>query len=189
MKSSSPPVPLQPAIQKMEDVTMTLTESSTHADPPLPLARAEQEHVSAGYVLEAVPSVGPPPPTFMFKQEPSPASLSLEPERKPALPPAKPALYHLPVYTMPPLNTLPVEYHKKGKPKQSRKRDKEKGDGKNEWTPMGAAKWGAIIRANPVYKKVARAHKCLSSRDWDVSQACDIRASRLTQCSRWPLLS
>jgi chromatin modification-related protein VID21 len=67
---------------------------------------------------------------------------------------------------------LPPEYLRKGKSAKQKKRDKErdKADGriKDEWTPMGLTKWGATIRANPVWKKVSRATKCLSTRDWGV---------------------
>lgn len=77
-----------------------------------------------------------------------------------------------PAYTLPPIKSLPPEYLRKGKSVKQKKRDKErdKADGKNkdEWTPMGLTKWGATIRANPVWKKVSRATKCLSTRDWGV---------------------
>lgn len=88
-----------------------------------------------------------------------------------------------PAYTLPPLRSLPPEYLRKGKSVKQKKRDKErdKADGKNkdEWTPMGLTKWGATVRANPVWKKVSRATKCLSTRDWGV---CNIVLSQL-KCS------
>jgi len=77
-----------------------------------------------------------------------------------------------PAYTLPPLKSLPPDYLRKGKSVKQKKREKEreKVDGKikDEWTPMGLTKWGATIRANPVWKKVSRATKCLSTRDWGV---------------------
>nr|AUF42088.1 putative homeodomain protein [Volvariella volvacea] len=81
-----------------------------------------------------------------------------------------------PNYTLPPLKTLPVEFNRKGKLKQQRKRDKEreKSEGKKDkekedWYPMGLNRWAAVINANPVWNKVARATKCLSSREWAVA--------------------
>lgn len=86
-----------------------------------------------------------------------------------------------PAYSLPPIKSLPPEYLRKGKSAKQKKRDKErdKADGKikDEWTPMGLTKWGATIRANPVWKKVSRATKCLSTRDWGVAIA-EVRLTR-----------
>ncbi|KAG2158054.1 uncharacterized protein EDB93DRAFT_742537 [Suillus bovinus] len=86
-----------------------------------------------------------------------------------------------PAYSLPPIKSLPPEYSRKGKSAKQKKRDKErdKADGKikDEWIPMGLTKWGATIRANPVWKKVSRATKCLSTRDWGVA----IAEARLTR--------
>jgi chromatin modification-related protein VID21 len=79
-------------------------------------------------------------------------------------------------YSLPALKTLPSEFNRKGRVTKQRKREKEKlekgldkVDGKREeWTPMGVNKWGATVRANPVWKSVAHASKCVSSRDWTV---------------------
>lgn len=76
-----------------------------------------------------------------------------------------------PDYNLPPLKALPPEYLRKGKSSKQKKKDKDKTDikgGKEEWAPLGFARWGAIIRANPIYKKVSRATKCLSTKDWSV---------------------
>ncbi|KAH9901614.1 hypothetical protein C8Q73DRAFT_252201 [Cubamyces lactineus] len=77
-----------------------------------------------------------------------------------------------PPYPLPPLSLLPIEFSRRGKnSKRERKRDKEKekGEGKkDEWAPMSLAKWAAVLRANPVHKKLSRANKCLSTRDWSV---------------------
>lgn len=86
-----------------------------------------------------------------------------------------------PAYTLPPIKSLPPEYARKGKSAKQKKRDKDrdKTDGKikDEWAPMGLIKWGATIRANPVWKKVSRATKCLSTRDWGVAIA-ELRLTR-----------
>jgi len=82
-------------------------------------------------------------------------------------------------YSLPPLKSLPAEFQRKGKVlKQQRKREKERDkgeklsdgrkDGKDDWVPLGANRWGAIIRANPLWKRVSRASKCLSTREWGV---------------------
>ncbi|KAF8431767.1 hypothetical protein L210DRAFT_866921 [Boletus edulis BED1] len=77
-----------------------------------------------------------------------------------------------PNYNLPPLKALPPEYLRKGKSSKQKKKDKDKADtkgGKEEWAPLGFAKWGATVRANPIYKKVSRATKCLSTNDWSVA--------------------
>jgi chromatin modification-related protein VID21 len=84
-------------------------------------------------------------------------------------------------YTLPPLKMLPLEYLRKSKPTKSRKREKERErsaypDGKkdrDDWTPMGLHRWAATIRANPTWKRVARASKCLDTRQWTVSSVLD----------------
>lgn len=71
--------------------------------------------------------------------------------------------------SLPPLSALPSEFNRKGKP-QRRKRDKERSEvmKRDDWTPFGMAKWSALLRINPVYPKLSRASKCLSTRDWTV---------------------
>ena len=76
-------------------------------------------------------------------------------------------------YTLPPINVLPPEFVRKAKTLKQRKRDKEreKTEGKKEkedLLPLGLNRWAATLSANPVWKKVSRASKCLSSRDWAV---------------------
>ncbi|KAH9857077.1 hypothetical protein C2E23DRAFT_900323 [Lenzites betulinus] len=77
-----------------------------------------------------------------------------------------------PPYTLPPLSLLPIEFSRRGKStKRERKKDKERDKGeakKEEWAPMSLNKWAAVLRANPVHKKLSRAAKCLSTRDWSV---------------------
>lgn len=76
-------------------------------------------------------------------------------------------------YTLPPINMLPPEFVRKAKTLKQRKRDKEreKTEGKKEkedLLPLGLNRWAATLSANPVWKKVSRASKCLNSRDWAV---------------------
>ncbi|KAJ3728687.1 hypothetical protein C8R42DRAFT_654457 [Lentinula raphanica] len=105
------------------------------------------------------------------------STVSLDP---PPSPPVSPAQmrhqlnFH---YTLPPLDTLPADFRTKNKKVKQKKKDKErdKGDGKkdreakDDWVPWGLNRWNATIRTNPVYKRVARATKCLSTRDWTVA--------------------
>lgn len=72
-------------------------------------------------------------------------------------------------WTLPPLNALPAEYHRKPKGKTKAKKGKEKqGFKQDDWTPAGLTNFVAPIKANPVAKRVARATKVLSTRDWNV---------------------
>ncbi|KAI0831506.1 hypothetical protein BC628DRAFT_1354063 [Trametes gibbosa] len=77
-----------------------------------------------------------------------------------------------PPYALPRLSLLPIEFSRRGKStKRERKKDKERDKGeakKEEWAPMSLNKWAAVLRANPVHKKLSRASKCLSTRDWSV---------------------
>jgi len=82
-----------------------------------------------------------------------------------------------PNYTLPPLSVFPAEFTKKAKPRKRQKRDSDREKGrdreskrdKDDGPPMGLTRWGATLSANPVWKKVSRASKCLSTREWGVS--------------------
>ncbi|KAF8797902.1 hypothetical protein BYT27DRAFT_7203588 [Phlegmacium glaucopus] len=78
-----------------------------------------------------------------------------------------------PQYKIPPLNVLPAEFSRKTKAtKRKKERERDKSDGKkdrDEVLPMGVSRWGATVLANPVWKKVSRATKCLSTREWGVA--------------------
>lgn len=82
-----------------------------------------------------------------------------------------------PSYTLPPLNVLPSDFTKKAKPIKRRKekdrekeRDKERESkrDKDDNVPMGLSRWAATLMANPLWRKVARANKTLSTHDWSV---------------------
>lgn len=80
-----------------------------------------------------------------------------------------------PNYTLPPSRYLQPDCSRKSKTAKQRKREKEreKNEGRkdNDWAPMGVNRWAAAINANPVWKKVARASKCLSTREWVVRRS------------------
>ena len=96
------------------------------------------------------------------------ASESLEPSNSP--------VYYRhqydPQYKLPPLSVLPPEFVRKTKTsKRKKERERDKSDGKkdrDEVLPLGVNRWAATVHANPVWKKVSRATKCLSSREWGV---------------------
>jgi len=79
-----------------------------------------------------------------------------------------------PEYTLPPIGILPAEFTRKAKSKakkSQREREKEKGEAKSakdDILPMGLNRWNAIIGTNPAYKRLGRATKTLSTRDWNV---------------------
>jgi chromatin modification-related protein VID21 len=67
-------------------------------------------------------------------------------------------------YTLPPLSVLPTDFTRKVKPRRKKDGKREKDDA----VPMGLARWGATIMANPLWKRVAKATKCLNTREWGV---------------------
>jgi chromatin modification-related protein VID21 len=79
-------------------------------------------------------------------------------------------------YTLPFAKSLPLDQQRRLKlGKNLRKKEKEKDkvpesrkDGIDDWTPLGLNKWGVSIRANPLWKRVSRATKTMSTRDWNV---------------------
>ena len=90
-------------------------------------------------------------------------------------PPVSPVHYRQqydPQYKLPPLGVLPAEFSRKTKTtKRKKERERDKSDGKkerDEVLPMGVSRWGATVLANPVWKRVSRATKCLSTREWGV---------------------
>jgi chromatin modification-related protein VID21 len=145
----------------------------------------EVPHRQTSIYIPAPSSPIPGLPEYNFDIEPE-----TEPETMPSQHSPKQQRHHfVPIYNIPPLKTLPAEFNRKLKPtKGQRRREKErernergseradsKRENKDDWMPMGINKWGATVRANPVYKKVSRASKCLSTRDWNVcSLSCHI---------------
>ena len=86
--------------------------------------------------------------------------------------PVKPPVKNELPYTLPLLNSLPPEFRKKATRTQ-RKREKERErtevrKEKEDWAPMGMAKWRALLRANPTWQHLARSTKSLTTKDWNV---------------------
>jgi chromatin modification-related protein VID21 len=200
-----PPPQQHPAFEDGGELTLpsspviSATRSPQPYQPQLPITPVTAGPAQRPVIILGPSSPFPGLPTFDF---------DLIPPAEPSSPrtpisPVQPRHQFNPQYTLPPLKALPVEFNRKGKPtKQQRKREKEreknagseKGDGrkdkdnKDDWVPMGLNKWGATVRTNPVWKKVSRASKCLSTREWGVSavaafsfQAC-VGAEFLTGC-------
>ncbi|KAI0065418.1 hypothetical protein BV25DRAFT_1821819 [Artomyces pyxidatus] len=114
-------------------------------------------------------------PAFNFVTEPS-----AEPPPAPAYSPYQMEFQPDRQYTIPPLKSLPPEFQRKGKPnKIQRKREKERAekgtdarkDVKEDWLPIGINKWGVVMRANPLWRRMSRATKTLSTREWSVAFA------------------
>jgi chromatin modification-related protein VID21 len=82
-------------------------------------------------------------------------------------------------YTLPSAKSLPPDQQKslklgKSLRKKEKEKEKDKGlesrkDGADDWTPLGINKWGVTIKANPLWKRVSRATKTMTTRDWNVS--------------------
>ena len=76
--------------------------------------------------------------------------------------------FHLPL-----LSSLPPEFRKKTtRTQRKREKERERTDvrkEKEEWTPMGMARWRALLRANPTWQHLAKSTKSLTTRDWTVS--------------------
>jgi chromatin modification-related protein VID21 len=137
--------------------------------PPRPMVIAvDVASIQPSLLIPTPTSPAPALPDFSFEdtdgetfEEPLQATVSMEIQHH----------HFCPNYNLPPLKALPPEYLRKGKSSKQKKKDKDKMDikgGREEWAPLGFARWGAIIRANPIYKKVSRATKCLSTKDWSV---------------------
>ena len=77
-----------------------------------------------------------------------------------------------PTYPIPPLAVLPADFTKKAKSikrKKDRDREKERESKRDkDDVPMGLSRWAATLMANPVWRKVSRANKTLSTHDWSV---------------------
>ncbi|CAL1705017.1 unnamed protein product [Somion occarium] len=176
-----------------EDDVSALLQSSSFSEPPLPITRTES--MQARYLLSEPPSSTLfARPAFAFDENMIGTVPSVE-EQPEATNVGSTVEALNAQYTLPPFSMLPAEFQRKNKPSRQRKRDreKEKGDGKAqpEWTPLGLNRWGATIRANPVSTKVARANKCLMTKDWNVAitevriiRTLD-RVEKLKDAGRW----
>lgn len=82
-------------------------------------------------------------------------------------------------FTLPPLKSLNPDYKKLKSLKRRREAGVKEGR-KDDWVPMGLNKWAATVNANPVWKKVSRASKCLTTREWVVCGICRVPLPLLT---------
>jgi hypothetical protein len=171
LTSASPSARMFSEENRIASPATSFDTSRAHEGPLVPIAAANM--VSRG---EA--------PVILAPSSPATASLQysfiLPTARRESRPDSKHSLrrpHYAPEYTLPPLKSLPVEFNRRGKAGKPRKREKErdrekgsegKKETKEEWVAMGVNRWNATIRANPVYKKVARATKCLTTREWEV---------------------
>lgn len=179
-----PTVLLSPEVlDSKEDMHLDETSSDTvshllHVSPHPPSLRSSPVAEPAqrqDYVIVAPP---PPPPAVSF-------NFGFDTEDMAAETAASPVKAKVPddyirfrqEYSLPPLSILPAEFqrrsasgrHRKKRDKDRHERAGDKGDGrKDDWTPIGINKWGAILRANPVWKKLSKASKCVSTHEWNV---------------------
>ncbi|KIY65382.1 hypothetical protein CYLTODRAFT_424385 [Cylindrobasidium torrendii FP15055 ss-10] len=134
-----------------------------------------------------VPNAAPAPaPTEHIPPEAATARPSDMSAPPPPQPTPKPAIAVLrrpdfnPNYTLPPLKSLPAEFNRKKKKKIKDKEDERKKESKkdkDEWTGLGLNRWGFTITANPVFKRVSKATKCLTTKDWTVAMT-ELRLAR-----------
>ncbi|KAI0082783.1 hypothetical protein K474DRAFT_1654950 [Panus rudis PR-1116 ss-1] len=145
-----------------EDDVSALLQTNTATDPPLPITRTTS--TSSQYFLSDLHnSILFSIPEFAFEDEkPLP---DVKPSGQEQLDPCTVN----PQYPLPPLNSLPLEFHRKARSSRRSKKEKQEAKGQAEWLPLGINRWGATLNANPVHKRVARSSKCLSTRDWDVA--------------------
>ncbi|KAG6903174.1 hypothetical protein C0995_002717 [Termitomyces sp. Mi166 len=106
-------------------------------------------------------------PSYTFPEVPSPQSIHPPPKDPPQ------RLHQFQSdFTLPPLKSLNLDFKKSKSLKRRREKEREAGvkEGrKDDWVPMGLNKWAASVNANPVWKKVARASKCLTTREWAIA--------------------
>ncbi|KXN85496.1 Chromatin modification-related protein EAF1 [Leucoagaricus sp. SymC.cos] len=140
------PVPLppsQPAVLPTSDEPVKSSIPFMHLGPSSPLQPAPTPRPP---VIILAPSTSSTDATsFTFDETPF-----VGPEQP--KPPSSPVIHrhqYNPNYVLPPLKSLPQE--------------------KEDSFPMGINKWAATLNANPVWKRVSRPSKCLSSREWAVA--------------------
>jgi chromatin modification-related protein VID21 len=165
---------------------VAISSPSLLQQPLIRSVAVEVPHRQTPLYMPAPSSPIPGLPDYNFDAKPEAEAETVSSHRP--ISPKQQRHHFNPIYNLPPLKALPVEFNRKHKPtKGQRRREKERekhekgperGDSKREnkedWVPMGINKWGATIRANPVYKKVSRASKCLSTREWNVC-SCSCR--------------
>jgi chromatin modification-related protein VID21 len=116
--------------------------------------------------LPSLPSIYP----YKFEERPTTPTSPTAPKRQKLV-------QFAPEYTLPPLKLLSAEFNRKARPaklqrkkeKEQQKADNKKDKDKDDWVPQGSQKWMISLKLNPVYKKLNRSSKCVSTKDWSVS--------------------
>jgi chromatin modification-related protein VID21 len=175
----------RPSRESPEDSHIPTYPTTLRNDTPVSIVTPSMPLRVRPPIIPAPPSPLIAIPPYLFESAP------VETEnRSPESPPSTSKITpYSPAYKLPPLKSLPVIFHRKSKSGKQRKRDKEKErekgsdkndtkkENKDECAPMGLNKWGATVRTNPVHRRVARATKCLSTRDWNVRDSVTICVS------------
>jgi len=138
-------------------------------------------HLGPSSPIQTTPT--PRPPVIILAPSTSTDATSFTFDESPFVGPEQQKLSSSPIihrhqsnsdYTLPSLRKLPQEFNRKVKTKTKKKdKDKDKDSGKEnlrkeESLPMGIQRWVATLNANPVWKRVSRPMKCISSREWAV---------------------
>lgn len=175
-RRSESAVPLSPQVSQAEAQT---PPSPPPPPPPLPVPAPVLALPPSAFVLPPRPSTEVfIPATLAPIEAPPQYSLDLttvEPRSLATTGWLNPEFSLTRNYTLPLAKSLPLDQQRRLKlGKSLRKKDKEKDkvdgrkDGIDDWTPLGLNKWGVSIRANPLWKRVSRATKTMSTRDWNV---------------------
>ena len=164
--------------ESIQDISMELESDDDEAKPVVAIPAALPDIPARPYV----PIHMPLPPSIEEKIViPAPASIPQEVQYNLDVEHEAEAPQHVsehsvedgphfnPQYPLPPLSVLPADFVRKAKPiRRKKEKDSKRDKEKDDTIPMGLARWGATMMTNPVHKRVARATKCLSTREWGV---------------------
>ncbi|KZS95209.1 hypothetical protein SISNIDRAFT_548582 [Sistotremastrum niveocremeum HHB9708] len=112
------------------------------------------------FQLNDVPPILPPPPPHPPERQyvlPNNAPENVPPPS----PPPPPLPYDVP-------EALPAFMNRKSNPSKANRKRKDPIP-RDTFVPMEAARWAAVIRANPVHTHVRKATKCLTTNEWNIA--------------------
>ena len=163
--SATPPAPTAPQTE-VESLLSPVAYTPVVALPPSAFMLPPKTEV---FIPVKLAPVGEPPQYALDLTSPEARSLTVNEWLSPEFSLSR-------KYTLPPVKSLPLDQQRRLKlGKNQRKKEKEKDKGTEsrkdaeDWTPMGINKWGVTIKSNPLWKRVSRATKTMSTRDWNVS--------------------
>lgn len=188
--SSIEPLPATPNAQAVQTAGDTANQAST--------AHGENPHQPERPALKVTPSEPCVNPASLVKHHnsiviPAPLEPSISsdqfnntaiapfpPHGPTAVPTTTSVLQYKMEYPLPHSSILPPEFNRK----KTSKRKKDRSDKKGDDLPMGLNRWAATLTANPVYHRLRRSTKCLSTKDWTVrSSHLSSKRSVETKCA------